>query len=191
MPTIKSLFTNALRHLPHHHRSNSKRYVSPISTDDLTGEYLLIEIPESPSPDAETALTTLLTETHRNGFTVDLTDREGYPSLFPPGANLFDTDNSASRLQNFVSVLDRFTHVFHRSETDVIVLNAARIEENVRIAESDRGKSGGIARANLDALGDCLSALSAEQYRFANNDAVPAAIRDSHLVDFHESVLYR
>jgi hypothetical protein len=191
MSTIKSLFGGALRYLPQNNRSNAKQYVSPISTDDLTGEYLLIDIPESPSPDAEAALATLLTETNRNGLTVGLTDREGYPSLFPPGANLFDTDDSASRLQNLVSVLDRFTHVFRRSETDVIVLNAARIAENVRIAESDPGKSGEIARGNLDALGACLSVLSADQYRFANSDAIPAATRDSHLVDFHESVLYR
>lgn len=190
MPTIKSFFGGVWRCLPTPYRSK-QQYVSPISTNDLTGEYLLIDIPKSPSPDAETALTALLTETHRNGFTAGLTDREGYPSLFPPGASLFDTDDAASRLQNLVSVLDRVTHVFRRSETNVIVLNAARIEENIRIAESDPGKSGEIAQRNLDALGTCLSALSADRCRFADGDAVPEATRDSHLIDFRESVLYR
>lgn len=190
MPTIKSLYTSALQHLPvHYHRS--KQYVSPISTDDFTGEYLLIEIPDPLSPDAEAALTTLLTETHRNGFTAELTDREGYPSLFPPGASLFDTDGSASRLQDILTLLDRFTHVFRQQDTDIIVLNAARIEVNIRIAERDPGKSGRIAQQNIDALATCLSALSDDQYRFVDSDAVPASTRDSHLITFKEAVLYR
>lgn len=190
MSTIKSLCTGVLQHLPTRHRE-SKRYDSPISVDDLTGEYLLIEIPESLSSDAEAAVTTLLTETHRNGFTAELTDSEGYPSLFPPGASLFDTDGSASRLQDIVSVLDRFTHVFRQREMDVIVLNAARIEENIRIAERDPGKSGLIAQRNVDALAAAVAALPGEHVRFADGDAVPATTRDGHLITFRETVLYR
>ncbi|MCL7417765.1 MAG: hypothetical protein M8354_08000 [Halalkalicoccus sp.] len=190
MQTIKSLFTGVLRRLPTRHR-DSGGYDSPISIDDLTGEYLLLEVPESLSPDAEAAVTTLLAETHRNGFTAELTDSEGYPSLFPPGASLFDTDGSGSRLQDVVSVLDRFTHVFRRQETDVIVLNAARIEENIRIAERDPGKSGLIAQRNVDALAAAVAALPGQHVRFVDGDAVPAATRDSHLITFRETVLYR
>lgn len=190
MQTIKSLFTGVLRRLPTRHR-DSGGYDSPISIGDLTGEYLLLEIPDSLSPAAEAAVTTLLTETHRNGFTAGLTESEGYPSLFPPGASLFDTDGSGSRLQDVVSVLDRFTHVFRRRETDVIVLNAARIEENIRIAERDPGRSGSIARKNVDALAASLAALSADHARFVDGDAVPASTRDNHLITFRETVLYR
>ncbi|WP_066383270.1 hypothetical protein [Halalkalicoccus paucihalophilus] len=190
MQTIKSLFTGILRRLPTRHR-DSRGYDSPISIDELTGEYLLLEIPDTLSPDAEAAVATLLTETHRNGFTAGLTDSEGYPSLFPPGASLFDTDGSGSRLQDVVSVLDRFTHVFHRQETDVIVLNAARIEENIRIAEHDPGRSGRIAQRNIDALAASLAALSGDHARFVDGDVVPASTRDSHLITFQETVLYR
>lgn len=190
MRTLTSLFTSALQHLPARNQQ-PKQYTSPIPVDDLTAEYLLIEVPKTLSPDAEAAVTKLLTETHRNGLTAELTDREGYPSLFPPGASLFESDGSASRLQDIVSVLDRFTHVFRRRETDVIVLNAARIEENIRIAERDPGKSGLIAQQNVDALAGALSALSEDQYRFVDSNDVPAATRDNHLINFQEAILYR
>ncbi|ADJ16593.1 hypothetical protein [Halalkalicoccus jeotgali] len=190
MPALKSVFIDALRRLPISHQ-RSKQYTTPISPDDLTAEYLLIEIPEDLSSAAEGAVTTLLTETHRNGLTTELTDSEGYPSLFPPGASLFDTDGSTSRLQDILSVLDRFAHVFRRYNTNVVVLNAARIEENIRIAEHDPGKSGLIAQQNIDALASCLNALSDDQYGFVDSDAVPAASRDSHLVRFREAILYR
>lgn len=191
MPVIKSIFTALLRTLPDRRQRGSQPYVSPISTEDLTGEYLLIGIPRSPSPKAESAVTSLLTNTHRNGFTVNLTDSEGYPSLFPPGAKLFDTGGSASRLQDLFSMLDRFTQVFQQSETEMIVINAARIEENVRIAEYDPGKSGEIAQHNINTLADCLSALPEENSQFVDSDAVPSAARDTHLVNFQESILYR
>lgn len=189
MPPIKSLFTRAVKHFPPHQQS--KQYTSPISIDDLTGEYLQIEIPESLSSDAESAVTALLTETHRNGFTVALTESEGYPSLFPPGASLFNTNDSTTRLQDLLSVLDRFTHVVRRGESDLIVLNAARIEENIRIAEHDPGKSGMIAQQNIDALASSLAALPDEYYQFIDSDAVPASTRDSHLITFQETILYR
>lgn len=190
MPALHSLLTHVLQHLPAHHQQ-SKQYTSPISPEDLDGEYLLIELPETVSPDAEAALTTLLTETHQNGFTASLTASEGYPSLFPPGAGLFDTTGSASRLQDIISLLDRFTYVFRRRETNAIVLNAARIEENIRIAERDPGKSGLIAQQNIDALAACLSTLADDHYQFVDSDAVPAATRDNHLVTFQETILYR
>lgn len=190
MPALHSLLTHVLQHLPTHYQ-RPKQYTSPILPEDLIGEYLLIEVPETVSPDAETALTTLLMETHQNGFIASLTASEGYPSLFPPGARLFDTTGSASRLQDILSLLDRFTYIFRRRETDAIVLNAARIEENIRIAEHDPGKSGMIAQQNIDALAACLSTLSDEHYRFVDSDAVPAATRDSHLVTFQETILYR
>jgi hypothetical protein len=190
MSPLKSLFTSVLQHLPTHSQ-RPKRYTSPISSDDLTGEYLLIEIPERLLPDADAALITLLTATHRNGFTTELTDSEGYPSLFPPGASLSETDDSASRLQDIVSVLDRCTHVFHKRNTAIIVLNAARIEEHIRIAEHDPRKSGLIAQQNLDSLAACLTVLSNDQYWFVDSDAVPASTRDSHLITFKETLLYR
>lgn len=190
MPGLRSIFTSALQHLPTHHQ-RPQQYTAPISTTDLPAEYLLIEISEDLSSDGEAAVATLLTETHRNGLTTGLTDTEGYPSLFPPGASLFETNDSGSRLQDILSVLDRFTHVFHRQETDVIVLNTARIEENIRIAEQDPGQSGLIAQQNIDALAVCLNTLSEEQYRFVNSDAVPASSRDGHLVKFREAILYR
>lgn len=190
MPALHSLLTHVLQHLPAHYQQ-PKQYTSPISPEDLDGEYLLIELPETVSPDAEAALTTLLTETHQNGFIASLTASEGYPSLFPPGASLFDTTGSASRLQDIISLLDRFTYVFRRRETDAIVLNAARIQENIRIAERDPGKSGLIAQQNIDALATCLSTLSDDHYQFVDSDAVPAATRDNHLVTFQETILYR
>ena len=190
MPALHSLLTHVLQYLPTHHQ-RPKHYTSPILPEDLTGEYLLIEVPETVSPDAEAALEILLIETHQNGFIASLTASEGYPSLFPPGASFFDTTGSASRLQDILSLLDRFIYVFEQSETNSIVLNAARIEENIRIAEHDPGKSGMIAQQNIDALAACLSTLSDEHYRFVDSDAVPAAIRDSHLIAFQETILYR
>lgn len=190
MPALHSLLTHVVQHLPAHHQ-RPKQYASPISPEDLDGEYLLIEVPETVSSDAEAALTTLLTETHQNGFVASLTASEGYPSLFPPGASLFDTTGSVSRLQDIISLLDRFTYVFRRRETDAIVLNAARIQENIRIAEQDPGKSGMIAQQNIDTLAACLSTLSDEHYRFVDSDAVPASTRDSHLIAFQETILYR
>lgn len=191
MVAIRSIFTAVLQRLPHRHQQRSQPYESSISTEDLTGEYLMLRIPPSPSPDVEAAVTTLLTETNRNGFAGNLTDSEGYPSLFPPGASRFDASGSTSRLQDLVSVLDRFTQVFQDSETGVIVINTARIQENVRIAEHDPSKSGRIARQNVDALADCLAALPEENRQFVDSDAVPATARDRHLVNFQESFLYR
>lgn len=190
MPALKPFVRSALRRLSIPRRE-SKQYAAPISVDDLTAEYLLIELPEELSPDAERAVTTLLGETHRNGLAAEWNDSEGYPSLFPPGASLFDTDDSTSRLQDVLSVLDRFAHVFQRRETSVVVLNAARIEENIRIAEHDPGKSGLIAQRNVDALAACLNVLPDERYQFVDSDAVPATSRDSHFVRFREALLYR
>lgn len=189
MPTIKSLFTRAFKHLPP--QQQSTQYTSPISVTDLTGEYLHIELPESLSADAESAVTALLTETHQNGLTVNLTASEGLPSLFPPGASLFNTNGSTSRLQDLLSVVDRFTHVVSRAESNVIVLNAARIAENIRIAEHDPGKSGMIAQQNIETLASALATLPDDCYQFVNSDAVPASARDSHLITFQEIILYR
>ncbi|MFC6906551.1 hypothetical protein [Halalkalicoccus tibetensis] len=191
MPGIRSAITAIARFLPDVRRYRPRPYSSPISVDDLTGEYLLLEIPDAPSPETDAAVATLLTGTNRNGLATGLTDCEGYPSLFPPGASLFDADGSSSRLQDVVSAIDRVTHVFRRSGTEVVVINAARIEENVRIAEHDPGRSGEIARRNVEALADCLSALPAEHSTFVDGDAIPADVRDRHLVNFQESVLYR
>lgn len=190
MFTLKSIFTGVLQHVPARN-GESGRYSAPISSEDLTGEYLLLEVTEELSPEAEAAVTALLTETNRNGFTAELTDTEGDPSLFPPGASLFGAAESDGRLQGVLSVLDRFTHVFRSRGTDTIVINAARIEENVRIAEHDSGRSGKIAQRNVEALADCLSALPAENSTFVDGDAVPAATRDSHLIQFRETLLYR
>lgn len=189
MPTIKSLFTRALEQLSSHQQST--QYTSPISVDDLTGEYLRIELPESLSSDAESAITALLTETHQNGVIVELTASEGLPSLFPPGASLFNTNGSTSRLQDLLSVVDRFTHVVRREESNVVVLNAARIAENIRIAEHDPGKSGMIAQQNLEALASALATLPDDCYQFINSDAVPTSARDNHLITFQETILYR
>ncbi|MFC6906689.1 hypothetical protein [Halalkalicoccus tibetensis] len=190
MFTLKSIFSGVLQHVPTG-GGRPERYSAPISPEELTGEYLLLEVTEELSPEAEAAVTALLTETHRNGFTAELTDTEGDPSLFPPGASLFGTAESDGRLQGVLSVLERFTHVFRSRGTDTIVINAARIEENVRIAEQDPGKSGTIAQRNVDALAECLTALTDEHYRFVDGDAVPSATRDSHLIQFRESLLYR
>lgn len=94
-------------------------------------------------------------------------------------------------MQDLISLLDRFTQVFRQREAEVIVINAARIGENVRIAERDPGKSGQIARQNVDALADCLAALPASNSTFVDSDEVPTNVRDRHLVCFRESVHYR
>lgn len=74
---------------------------------------------------------------------------------------------------------------------DVIVLNAARIEETIRIAEYDPGKSGMIAQRNIDTLAACLSTLPEDRFRFVDSDTVPTDTRDSHLITFQEAILYR
>lgn len=190
MLSIKSMSAALFQRLPSQHQE-AESYTSPISEGELTGEYLLLRIPESLSDADEEAVKTLLTETNQNHDTKDLTKCEGYPSLFPPGTRLFATAAAESRIPDLETLIKRFNQIFRQEDEEVIVINTARIAENIRIAEQDSGKSGEIARQNIEALDASLSVLPDECTQFVDENEVPTAARDSHLISFKESALYR